>query len=219
MKILAALFGTHTQPEHRAAQRETWLKELTGLADYRYFLGEPEGTEPDVVYCPVADGPLWEFSGPVGHRTWILSRKAEHVAAYALQRGYDYVFKCDDDSYVDVPRWLASGFEQHEYSGSTDRHIAKALGSYHWAQGGSGFWLSRRALALIVQHGLRLNRAEDFAIGQLLAWHGIVPHHDDRYVPAVSDHYLSQIQADGSWITLHKINPTWMRRLHARFRS
>lgn len=218
MKILIALLGSHTQPEHMAAQRETWLQDLDDKADYKYCLGLPGGSEPDVLYLYQADGPLWERRGDgVSHRTWVLNRKVEALCRYAVERDYDYVFKCDDDTYVNVDRLLASGFEQHDYSGSTDRHKAEGIGEYRWCQGGAGYWLSNKAAAIVAESGLTTIRAEDFAVGGLLHRHGIHPQHDERYLPAVSEEFLEQVTAQDDWITLHKINPAWMRRLHARF--
>ena len=222
MRVLIAIHGAHSQPERMQAQRETWLKDLKG-ADYRYFLGLvddlTEWDSTDVVYINSPDGPVWQ--GP--HRTWVLNRKTEALVRYALTRGYDYVFKCDDDTWVHVDRLLDSGFEEHDYAGSMDRHYDFALGrSYEWAQGGAGYWLSRRAMEVVAANGLHRARAEDFAVGQLLAANGIRPHHDGRYRPAVSE---SDLEDTTSWlpsprnsrlITLHKVSPPWMHRLHER---
>ncbi len=231
MKILIAIHGAHSQPEQMAAQRETWLADLAGV-DYRYFLGIPESVHDvafggDIEHLKTLDGPLWE-----GHRrTLNANRKTEALAKYALDGGYDYVFKCDDDTYVYVDRLLASGFEQFDYSGSMDRHHATPMGWYSWAQGGAGYWLSRTAMQIIVSEGLHLVRAEDFAVGQILAAHGIEAHLDARYIPAAHARETCTTQPllspDGKFgrcegcgfnlsevITLHKVSPGWMRAIH-----
>lgn len=205
MKVLIAIHGAHSQPEQMAAQRETWLRGLEG-ADYKYFLGQPAVDDEDVVTVDCPDGPNWE-----GHRrTWWLNRKTEALARYAIAHGYDYVFKCDDDTYVYPDRLLASGFEAHDYSGSMDRHHDFELGhSYEWAQGGAGYWLSRRAMR-IVATGLTSVRAEDFAVGRLLAANGIRAHHDGRYCPAVQQGEYPKADP----VTLHKVSADRMREIH-----
>lgn len=195
------------------AQRETWLRWLVGLADYKFFLGHPASTADDVVSLDMPDGPIW-ISHRNGPRTLVLNRKSEALVKYAFDNGYDYVFKCDDDTYVWPGRLLWSGFDQHDYVGSIDRHYARDIGFYHWAQGGSGYWLSRKAMAIIVEHGLHLVAAEDFAVGQILARHGIHPHHDPRYVAGATlkDLTYPSLQI----LTLHKVTPEWMHRLHGK---
>jgi hypothetical protein len=193
-----------------AAQRETWLKDLKG-ADYKYFLGEPAGLDTDVVYGSYPDGPNWE-----GHRrTWAINRKTESLARFAIKNGYHYVFKCDDDTYVRTDKLLASGFEAHDYTGFMGSHYDFESGHpYEWAQGGAGYWLSHKAM-LLVATGLTRIRAEDFAVGQLLALNGIAAHHDDRYQPAVSQQDIEH--PDSRMITFHKVDPESMRRLHNGF--
>lgn len=208
MKILIAIHATHANPAAMQAQRETWLRNLDG-ADYKFFVGDPAIEADDVVPVPHPDGPRFE---PHGYRarTWFLNRKTEALAAYALSEGYDFAFKCDDDTFVRLSELLASGFEEYDYSGYTDPHFTQRTGHYRWAQGGAGYWLSRKSMAIIDRCGLRLNPAEDFAVGELLAQHGIAPHHDARYTP-VSEPKVSE------WITLHKIGPERMRELWAAY--
>lgn len=213
MKILIAIHGAHSQPEFMQAQRETWLADIEG-ADYKFFLGYPETEAEDIVLVDSEDGPIWE-GGVGGRRTWIPNVKTEAIVSYALDNGYDFVFKCDDDTYVRAGALLAGGFEEHDYSGFTEKHYTIALGFYRWAQGGSGYWLSRRALEVIAEHGLRtVVLPEDFAVGNALATHGIHPYHDDRYAPGVTKEELEH--PDPRLLTLHKVSPDWMRRLHSR---
>jgi hypothetical protein len=206
MKILIALHGSHSQPDAMQAQRETWLRELR--CDYRYFLGRPSRVDRDVEYLESEDGPIW--NGPF--RTWYLNRKTEGLIRYGLDHGYDYVFKCDDDTYIWPDRLLSSGFEKYDYSGVTEPHTSWRIGHYRWAQGGAGYWLSRRAMEYAATYGLNTIPAEDFAVGYALAANGISPHHDERYVSAATTEQLSNPSPD--LITLHKVSPSWMRRLH-----
>ena len=227
MRILIAIHGAHSQPDQMQAQRETWLQTLTIWADYKFFLGRATRCKgdcgdaeceqlnaalkaPDVVTVNCDDGPLW--NGP--QRTLVLNRKTEALVRYALEHDYEYVFKCDDDTYIRTDLLWSSGFEQHDYVGLMGGHHAQGVGDYSWAQGGAGYWLSRRAMEIIDAAGLHLARAEDFAVGQILALHGIRAHNETRYVPAVTEEQLANPDPDS--ITFHKVNPQWMRRLHGR---
>lgn len=213
-RILIAIHGSHSQPEQMQAQRDTWLKDLVGMADYKFFLGHPASDAEDVVSLDMADGPIWLTSQRNGPRTLVLNRKTEGLVKYAYEQGYDFVFKCDDDTFAWPHRLLLSEFEKYDYSGFVDRHYAKDIGFYQWAQGGSGYWLSRKAMAVIVEHGLHLVPAEDFAVGQILARNGIHPHHDARYVPGTTPHDLSHPSVQ--FLTLHKVSAEWMYRLHGK---
>jgi hypothetical protein len=211
MRILIAIIGAHCQPEHRQAQRETWLQDLDGRADYKFFLGRPvlpeSEAEPAVLYGDFEDGPI--RSGGYGWHTRVLRDKVQMLTEYALGRGYDYVLKCDDDTYVRPQQLLASGFEAHDYSGFTERHTVDGVYAYRFALG-SGYWLSRRAMQLIAEHGLHRHDAEDYAVGQLLAGNGIHPHHDDRYLQNAQECPT----ALPPFITAHKIDPVRMRHMY-----
>jgi hypothetical protein len=103
------------------------------------------------------------------------------------------------------------GFDYYDYAGITEPHRIFGGISYRWAQGGAGYWLSRKAMEIISADGLHLMPAEDFAVGVLLALNGIHPFHDERYRSAVSTKDLEN--PDPNWITLHKVNHEWMRKL------
>ena len=75
---------------------------------------------------------------PDGYRYLPLKTRASHV--YAVEHGYDYVFQCFTDTYVNVPNMLQSGFEYYDYVGYI---VTNSWGSY--IAGGPGYWLSRRA--------------------------------------------------------------------------
>jgi hypothetical protein len=209
------------------AQRETWLSdpmitETEGI-HYRYALGHPgHSFEPsdDCLHYGFPDGPIYErHSG--GPRTWVLNHKVYALACYALENDYDFLFKCDDDTYARPRHLLMSGFEDHDYSGLTDRHYAADIGFYKWCQGGAGYWLSRDALKVVVRDGIScVKGAEDFAVGQTLARAHVEATHDERYIaePSAEDLYRASERIP-DWITLHKVGPKEMRALHASIRD
>jgi hypothetical protein len=128
--------------------------------DYRIVLGrEEENSSPDELILDTPDNDRTALG------------KVKHLIQYALDNGYDYLFKCDIDSYVHVPRLLSSGFEQYDYSGYGGPPL----------YGGSGYWLSRRAMQIAQRTKIAELIFEDHWTGRALAAEGILPHQDPRY--------------------------------------
>lgn len=90
----------------------------------------------------------------------------------------NYVFICDTDTYVHVPRLLTSGFSAHDYIGH-QRQEWKSC----YAFGGPGFWLSKRALNKLAYADWSkftapgMDFAADMTIGAIL----------DEYAPLKDD--------------------------------
>jgi len=79
---------------------------------------------------------------------------------------------------------LASGFEQHPYSGFV--RTTSVFGRGHeveHAQGGAGYWLNRELMALLLKIDVAMEGAEDINIARRLKERGVIPFHDPRYRP------------------------------------
>jgi hypothetical protein len=127
---------------------------------------------------------------------------------WVLDNGYDYVFQCDVDTYVAVPRLLESGFQGKDYIGNCYNY---------YAQGGAGYWLSARSVRAHVEDTTILPKWSDVWCGDVLRRAGIGLVHDDRYWPwGARSEDLKNI------ITVHlsKIgggyDPSWMFWQHDR---
>jgi hypothetical protein len=174
MRVLVAILACHSPEDAilRAISRETWLPNLT--CDYRFYMGLGSGSYvSDELTLAVPD----DYLG--------LPHKSRALFKWALAKGYDYVFKCDTDTYVCPPRLLSSGFEQHDYSG-----FYRGQGP-SYASGGA-YWLSRRAMHVLTKRAPRMitdvgdatrrsRWGEDFQVGNALMGQGIYCHNDDRY--------------------------------------
>jgi hypothetical protein len=163
MRILIAITSCHAHRPLQQAQRETWIADIPAeAADYKFFLGSPviEDSAPDEIFLlPVPD----DYLG--------LIYKTCGLVQWAIGRGYDFLFKCDHDTLVNPRLLLASDFAQHDYVGGLNAPFAS---------GGSGYWLSRRAMNIVAIASPR-SGAEDVFVADLMQRNEIPLHDDHRY--------------------------------------
>lgn len=92
---------------------------------------------------------------------------------YAYENGYQYVYKCDDDTFVFLDRLVRSVMELPE-----GVHYA-GLGVCDFGWGGVGYLIDRHALSLMVNESvpdISQEWREDYWTGQILSKHGIRLH-------------------------------------------
>lgn len=137
------------------------------LAHYRDKPGESwlvdYAPREDEVMLPVP----WDFKH--------MALKTREIVRWALAHGFTHMFKVDTDTYVDVPRLLASEFTLHDYIG-----FPFACDGWAHASGGAGYWLSQRAMEALRDAAVNIPY-EDVWTGQTLRDAGILLHHDHRY--------------------------------------
>lgn len=178
------------------ASRDTWMKALPHFPSVscRFFIGDGTPNPEDETFfqksladCPHVklDNPRVSLDDPnpyapkedevVVHSPddYIYhTSKTREMLRWALKQGFDFIFMAAGDTYIDLQRLLSSGFENHDYTG-------RQYG--HFAVGGSGYWLSRRAAQHLVDE-FTTDWATDRWIGSiLLEKHGIEIHGDQRY--------------------------------------
>jgi hypothetical protein len=157
MKTLVGIF-THDAAKQRQADCYRWFYDLRrqGL-DCLFVLGNggaPERLDGDRLYLPCS---------PAGYPD--LPARSRLFAKYALEHGYDYCFKCDDDTTI-CPRRFAEFQPAADYTG------VRGKPGEEWGHGGFGYWLSRRAMAILAAE-LPDEGAEDMRSAECLARHGI----------------------------------------------
>src|ERR1035438_3326518 len=101
-RTLIAVTTCHAFRDRADAVRATWGAEVEG-ADIRYFLGRGAAARDDEVLLDCDDG---------YHH---LSQKTQLIRRWALEQGYDYLWKIDDDTYVRPERLLGNGFADLDY--------------------------------------------------------------------------------------------------------
>ena len=160
MKILIAIVSCRRDRTYHQLVRDTWLKDQQ--VDYKFFLGVDQ---PGTDKLPLAED---EVFLNVSDRYTGIRDKVEKMFDWARPQDYDYVFKCDTDTFVHVPRLLKSGYEQHDWT------------AYQCNYGGSGYWLSKKAIEMLSKIKV-VHFREDGWVGSTLIQQGLTPFQDYRY--------------------------------------
>lgn len=198
-KILVGVCSCRTYGDKRQAIRETWLSNPIDDLECRFFVGngDPLPEEPDTVVLPADDG--YAF----------LPAKVRSFFAHALETSdFDWLFKCDDDTYVALDRL-------HELL--DDRH--GIIGSEYLAQrgspsGGAGYLLSREIVRKLAGDGsLPLTGCEDVILGEAAIRHGAQPLPSARLRMDASRYP----QPENDLVTAHWCSPDRLRAIHGGF--
>ena len=121
-----------------------------------------------------------------GSRVWLdlpdtyetLPQKTRGLCLWALTRDdWDYLFKCDDDTYVSIPRFMKYDPAGRDYIGGYC-----GSGGELYAHGGAGYFLSRAAARVIADHMTEETGGEDYHVGRTLRLNGIGPNWDNAFV-------------------------------------
>jgi hypothetical protein len=157
--------------KHRAwqfAQRQTWIRDIPQKVSYRFFLGNPAAgnAENDEVFLDVPD----DYLG--------LPLKTRGVSRWALEQGFNLLYKTDVDTLVLPPNLLDSGFEQYDYVGGLNTERPPVT----FASGGAGYCLSEKAMKLVATNTpWPEGGPEDVWVACVLKDNGILPQSDPRF--------------------------------------
>lgn len=156
--------------------RSTWGEDLKGKALLRFFVGkETDGKssrvfKSDEIVLDVAD----DYHS--------LPFKTRGICQWATNKLLSGVFLCDNDTYVNVNRLLACGYQGYDYAGkisqplgqtfpyeAVDRNGKKEIidRCHPWASGGFGYFLSNDAV-MEISEAYPTSWAEDLWVGQML---------------------------------------------------
>ena len=167
MRVLIGILSCKYHRPQQQVVRYTWLKDISRFQNvsYKFFLGKelkgivPEHDGSDEIVLDVPDNRRDLF------------KKTKGMIEYAVTHGYDYLFKCDVDTYCHILRLLSSGFERHDWIG------------YGEPFGGSGYWLSRKAMQALLANNSEwpTPEGEDSWVARNLKVLGFEAHQDPRY--------------------------------------
>jgi SAM-dependent methyltransferase len=167
--LIGALSGLDMH-QRRATCRATWVADAKRLGVDVVFLvgGGGSLTEPirvdDILLLPCPDG----YPS--------LPQRTRWFCRWALGRSdWDYLLKCDDDTFVAVERLLALNLDGIDYTGQSPG------GPY--ASGGAGYLLSRKAAQVVANDLTDATGSEDVLVGEVLRTAGIDLTPNERFIP------------------------------------
>lgn len=194
--VLVGVCCSLVHPDRRQAVRDTWLTKSVPGVESLFFLGKwtPLENEPDVVNLDTGDG------------YYDLPAKVFAFFRYALDN-YDFkwLFKCDDDTFVDLERLVSLTKEDADIIGNT------TLSGRGLPSGGAGYLLSRDIVEKIVQdNSIPPIGYEDVLIGKKALELGA------RRLSTENLCYHSQCYPTkhNSLISAHWCSPDTMRAIH-----
>lgn len=197
MKLFVAILSCvkHTLDGSNQAVRDTWLKNLPlGYYDYKFILGDGTPTGDDETFLKkgwderhdnfrkeYVDPPLGQTAADelvlhVPDSYSHVSYKVREAYRWGLSQGAECFFFCTTDTYVDVPRFSASGSGEYDYCG----HAFQLPHPWPFACFGNGVWLSKKAAQIVADSPVDEWQSDSW-VGKVLHAAGIELHHDERY--------------------------------------
>ena len=213
-------YGQHTIAVQRhtegriEAVRDTWAKDVVPFRDYvhlKFFYGRrptnrPPQMKPDEIILNVPDD--------YDH----LPHKMQGIYQYAIQHGYEYVFKADDDGFLYIDRLMRTDYEGVDQLGFSNctHGLGQKCGCY--ITGGCGYFLSKKAMLAAIAEPIRPNDwAEDLITGRALRTRRCRRIAHPGFLPGFKNHYVdvdAVLKSDFSYVSLHAVKAADMQRLY-----
>lgn len=194
-QILIGVLSCRAYEERRQKCLATWVPEIQACEiDLMFLVGGGAG-------APRREGNVLHLPCPDDYPS--LPQKVQQFYRWALENcEFDYVFKCDDDTYVRADRLLAFKTDDRDYIGS---EWTPGVG---YASGGAGYWLSRRATTIVAEAlTAHPKGAEDVLVGRYLCQAGVPFHNDLRFVAFGND--TRRPTPENDIITTHACDMPW----------
>jgi hypothetical protein len=169
MKILTAILTCSKTQRRADACLLTWIKSIKNPHDYVFFGDKTQSEKMDKT---------WDCTPDQGECRSRLPEKTYKMLEKSLEHEWDFLFKCDDDTYVNFPNLVEF---LKAYNASDDLYIGSQLiNQLPYAQGGAGYILTRTAVGKcilslkdICRDKSKNKNAEDYSVGLALRDHKI----------------------------------------------
>ena len=202
-RLLIGVVSCSKHNDRRESCRQSWMKNATDRFNIDTFFITGDTTSKmvrrggDTLYVPSDD----DYQS-LPQKTW-------QLAIYAQKNGYSHLFKCDDDTFLYIPRLVSMLSKEPEaFVGYTN---APGMVS-----GGAGYLLNTDAINILVNNMGKIPfGTEDVIVSVLLREAGIALSDDQRFCPlnrVVPSLYNEQISC-------HRIDSSAMRALHNSLES
>ncbi len=196
--ILVGICSCAGARARREAVRRTWLsRESPGIV-CRFFLGGPDPLPPGESEHAVL------LDAPDGYNE--LPAKVFAFFRYALEHfDFEWLFKCDDDTYLDLDRLPELATPGCELIGDTMVEARSA------PSGGAGYFLSRSMVEKIAAlPALPISGAEDLIVGRLVSQLG----GSMKATGRLSMDHASFPDAVNDMVSAHWCSPAVMEAIH-----
>lgn len=193
--------------DRREGQKHTWLKDLNRDNSIARYIAADRS-------LVSSDRYMWNLhSLGVTDDYMGLPKKVLIGMQRALRYSWDWLFKCDDDTYVVHKRLMDRLY-------NSDRAFGCLLSNEEgksWASGGAGYALPRKYVEFIVRHMTEIPETgpEDWLIGRFLSEHGYRIDHESRLMPWNTD----SPSPTNDLITTHYVKPGAMYTIYNRLRN
>jgi hypothetical protein len=170
----------------------TWMADADEMDVESFFLlGCPTADQPEPIgrhalalpcpddYASLPQRTLWFCRWALSQRSEVRNQRSDIRPPTSDLRllDWDYLFKCDDDTYVSIPRLSAYDLAGRDYVGAEWRP------GVDYGSGGAGYFLSRRAATIVQERLTTAAGAEDVEVGKVLRAAGIHLSIEPRLIP------------------------------------
>ena len=216
MKILTTILTYSGTQEQANACLDTWVNNIKAPHEYFFYGDQQQSQKMDKT---------WNCSPDEGEARFRLPEKTYKMLVESLKHEWDFLFKCDDDTYINFDKLMQF---LKDYDASADWYIGgKIVNPFPYAQGGAGYILTRKAVEKCLQslkhfykNEFKNKSAEDYSIGLALRDQKI----DLTVTDLLSTPSPDSARSDQSVcmnaimnhdkITTHYVNSNTMRQIH-----
>jgi hypothetical protein len=216
MKILIAITSCGLFEENGINQacRDTFLQDVKKFPDltYRFFIGKGDPADNHLMrYLEGISHPSQNTTFdtcskftlkedtillPVPDDYKHVAFKTQEKLKWALNNGFDYIFLCFADTYINIKRLINSDFINQDYIGSFfkwDKSWSPV--ETEGCSGGAGYWVSKKAAKLIIDTPVT-DWADDRWIATIMKKNNIMAIYHQGYVeypkyPTKNNNYIT----------------------------
>lgn len=216
MKILVAILTHEGTQSNADACIKTWVKDIQDPHEYYFYGSKTQSEKMDRT---------WNCEPDEGESRGRLPEKTYKMLVESLNHDWDFLFKCDDDTFVVFDKLINL---LKKYNVNDDLYIgSRIVNPFVYAQGGAGYVLTRSAvekcidsLKYFYDDKSKNKFAEDYSVGLALKEQKIdLVHTDSISTPNPSIAKQNQsvcINAiiKENKITTHYVNAKTMRKIY-----